>query len=259
MAGDYAEVHYLMGPGVDPHLYRPTHQDIQWLSKADIIITNGLKLEGKLSEILSQMKGRRVWQVGAALPADSLERIAENEFDAHIWLDPLLWKTGFSAVFDSLSRLMTKNTAEIQEKAAFYLNGLSETHDSIKRMWAGIDNSRRILVTAHDAFGYYGRRYGIEVKALQGTSTVAEFGLRDINDLVDFIVKNQIKAIFTENIVSPKAIEAVLEGCRKRGHAVELGATLYTDALGEAGGPAATYTGLMLENTRLIISALANE
>lgn len=248
-----------MGAGVDPHLYRPTYQDIELLQKADIIITNGLKLEGKLAEVLGKMKNKTILEVGAAIPIDSLKPLPGREFDPHIWLDPALWRTGLAAVFDSLSVKFPENADKMEKSGKAYLEKIKSTETEMQLLWEKITAESRVLVTAHDAFGYYGHRFGVQVRSLQGTSTVAEFGLRDINDLVDFIVSRNIRAIFTENIVSPKAIEAVIDGCRKRGKDVRLGATLYTDALGEPGTAGDSYPGLLLENTRIITEAIGND
>ncbi|AKQ45480.1 manganese transporter [Rufibacter radiotolerans] len=259
IVGKAAVVDALMGAGVDPHLYKAALGDLQTLREADVIIYNGLHLEGKMGEVLEKLaRQKTVWSAAEGLPEDRLRRTPEfqDSHDPHIWFDVQLWRQVTEHLSQKLQKLDPANAPVYQQNTQRYLAQLDSLHQWTKSEMASIPAQQRILITAHDAFGYFGRAYGIEVKGLQGISTVSEFGLQDVSSLVNFIVDRQVKAIFVESSVSQKAIQAVLEGCRQKGHDVKLGGTLYSDALGAQEGSAGTYVGMVQANVQKIAKAL---
>ncbi|PKV75713.1 metal ABC transporter solute-binding protein, Zn/Mn family [Pontibacter ramchanderi] len=259
IVGDAADVEAIMGSGVDPHLYKATQGDLNKLTEADVIIYNGLHLEGKMGEVLEKLsRYKTVLAATAGIPENDLLNSAEysDSFDPHVWFDVSLWMKVVLYVSSELQKKDPQHAALYQEQTDAYMRDLSALHNETKAAIASIPEQQRILITAHDAFGYYGQAYAIEVRGLQGISTLSEFGLQDVSSLVKFIVANKIKAVFVESSVSPKAIEAVVEGCRKRGHTVRIGGTLFSDAMGEAGTPEGTYTGMVRHNTNTIVTSL---
>lgn len=259
VVGDRAVVSALMGPGVDPHLYKAALGDLQTLREADIIIYNGLHLEGKMGEVLQKLARQKVvWAAAEGLPDNRVYKTPkfQNSYDPHIWFDVSLWKLVVENLSLKLQQQDQQNATYYQENTLRYRAKLDSLHQWTKTEIATIPAQQRILITAHDAFGYFGRAYNIQVQGLQGISTVSEFGLQDVSSLVNFIVDRKVKAVFVESSVSQKAIEAVLEGCRQKGHAIKLGGTLYSDALGEANGPAGTYAGMVRVNVSRIVKAL---
>ncbi len=261
IAGPEADVIALMGPGVDPHLYKATQGDLERLQSADLIAINGLHLEGKLGEVLERLGQRKpVLALGDGLDSTQLRRLSMGNdpgaLDPHIWFDVQRWRRAMQYAAGVLAKQDTAHAQAYLTRAGAYSAQLDSLHRWVSTHLASIPPSQRVLVTAHDAFGYFGAAYGIEVRGLQGLSTASEFGLRDVSDLVSFLTARKIKAVFVETSVSPKAIEAVVEGCRARGHAVRIGGTLYSDALGEANGPASTYIGMVTENVNTIVANL---
>lgn len=259
IVGDAAKVDAIMGSGVDPHLYKATQGDLEKLTDADVIVYNGLHLEGKMGEVLSKLDRFKTVVVGTGnIPKDRLlqsQNYADSH-DPHIWFDVQLWQLVVQHIAAELQKKDPKNAELYARNAQTYLRKLEQLHTSTKQAIASIPEQQRILITAHDAFGYFGKAYGIEVRGLQGISTVSEFGLQDVSRLVNFIVDRKIKAVFVESSVSPKAIEAVVIGSRNKGHEVRIGGTLYSDALGEAGTPEGTYIGMVEHNVNNIVSAL---
>ncbi|SIQ90404.1 metal ABC transporter solute-binding protein, Zn/Mn family [Pontibacter lucknowensis] len=259
IVGDAADVDAIMGSGVDPHLYKATQGDLNMLTEADVIIYNGLHLEGKMGEVLEKLsRYKTVLAATAGIPDHQLLKSAEyaDSHDPHVWFDVSLWMQLVGHLSSELQKKDPQHAAVYQEQTAAYLRELSALHNETKAAIASIPEQQRILITAHDAFGYYGEAYGIEVRGLQGISTLSEFGLQDVSSLVKFIVANKIKAVFVESSVSPKAIEAVVQGSSKRGHTVRIGGTLFSDAMGEEGTPEGTYTGMVRHNTNTIITSL---
>ncbi|MER2998241.1 metal ABC transporter solute-binding protein, Zn/Mn family [Pontibacter populi] len=259
IVGDAATVEAVMGSGVDPHLYKATQGDLQKLTDADLIVYNGLHLEGKMGEVLSKLN--RFKSVVAAAEELPNERLLQSQdyadsFDPHVWFDVSLWQQVVQHLADELRKKDPKNAKQYEQNAAAYLKELEQLHSYTGQAIASIPEQQRILITAHDAFGYFGEAYKIDVRGLQGISTVSEFGLQDVSVLVNFIVDNRIKAVFVESSVSPKAIEAVVIGSRKKGHQVQIGGTLFSDALGEASTPEGTYTGMVRHNVSNIVTAL---
>jgi len=259
IVGERATVVTLMATGVDPHLFRPSEGDVRRMGSADLILYNGLHLEGKMGEILSRMsRGRRVVAVGDVVPENSLRVLSgyAGQHDPHIWFDVRLWTLTVDPVLDALTSLMPSHTGELQERADKVRSGLMELDFWVEEHIALIPEDRRVLVTAHDAFGYFGDRYDIEVVGLQGISTAAEAGLKDVDRLVDLIVDRKIPAVFVESSVPRRAIESVVAACLNRGHQVRIGGELYSDAMGPAGTPEGTYDGMVRHNVRNILEAL---
>lgn len=259
VAGDYVDVTALMGPGVDPHLYKATQGDLQKLTDANVILYNGLHLEGKMGEVFENLsRTKAVFAVSANIP-DSLLRTVpgfENTHDPHIWFDVALWKEAVKTISRTLQEQDTLHKDIYQKNTISYLSKLDSLHETVKQRISSIPFQQRVLITAHDAFGYFGDAYSIEVRGLQGISTMSEFGVRDVSDLVTFIVDRKIKAIFVETSVSHKSIEAVIESCKEKGWNVNIGGSLYSDAMGEAGTSAGTYIGMVDANVTTIVNAL---
>lgn len=259
IAEDRVHVTALMGPGVDPHLYKATQGDLTELRKADLILYNGLRLEGKMTDIFENLnKTKPVRAVSEKIAQRKLTLLqgAHRMYDPHIWFDVSLWEEAVKHTAEILAEQDSKNALAYQKNLATYLQKLDRLHQYVKEKIAQIPKDRRVLVTAHDAFGYFGKVYDIEVRGLQGISTVSEFGLKDITDLVDFIIQRNIKAVFTETSVSPKAIEAVATACKARGHEITIGEGLFSDAMGKEGTPEGTYIGMVTHNVNTIVNAL---
>jgi manganese/zinc/iron transport system substrate-binding protein len=256
---DSFTVHTLMGPGVDPHLYKAAQGDLQWLNRADLIFYNGLHLEGKMGEVLEKVaRQKKVVAVGETLDTSLLINSTDypGTFDPHIWFDVALWSTSVEAIAEELATFDPDRAAEYRSRAATYVTSLQALDQEVQQEIQKIPSSGRVLITAHDAFEYFGKAYDIEVRGLQGISTVSEYGLRDVTDLVSFIVNRGVKAIFVESSVPTKSLEAVVEGCRKEGHEVKIGGTLFSDAMGADGTPEGTYPGMVRYNLETIVSAL---
>jgi len=256
LVGDQAEVISLMGTGVDPHLYKATAHDLSLLQNADLILYNGLHLEGKMSEIFEKLKRRKhVLAIADGLPKERLRKTGEKTYDPHIWFDVSLWKQGWLYVAEEL-REYSALAVGIEQNRASSFKGLDSLHSWSMQQLQTIPSSSRVLITAHDAFGYFGRAYHIEVLGLQGISTVSDFGLKDISELVNRIVASKVKAVFIETSVSSKAIEAVVEGCKAQGHDIHIGGALYSDAMGKEGTAEGTYNGMVRANVIKIVNGL---
>jgi manganese/zinc/iron transport system substrate-binding protein len=259
VGGKHVEVTSLMGPGVDPHLYKASQGDLKKLSEADVIFYNGLHLEGKMGEIFEKMsKEEPTIAVAESIPKNQLLDNQDNpgSYDPHVWFDIDLWSIAVETVRDELIKMDEKHADEYKENAKKYLTQLQETKQYAKQQISHIPEESRVLITAHDAFNYFGRAYGIEVMGLQGLSTDAEYGLRDVQHLIDVIVKRNIKAVFIESSISEKSIKAVVEGAKKRGHEVKIGGELYSDAMGPEGTEEGTYIGMYRHNIDTIVSSL---
>jgi manganese/zinc/iron transport system substrate-binding protein len=257
VAGDRARVTALISDGVDPHLYKPTRDDVAKLLKADVIFYSGLHLEGRMEASFDKMRqrGKKVTAVTTSIPKDQLLSEANGE-DPHVWMDPLVWAGCIEAVQTTLAEADPQSSAIFTDNAARYRATLAAISESIRSTIATIPVEKRVLITAHDAFQYFGRSAGIEVMGLQGLSTESEAGVADINRIVDEIVKRQIPAVFFESTLSEKNIRAVIEGAAARGQTVKPGGMLYSDSLGAAGTPEATCVGMLKYNSRTIANAL---
>lgn len=259
IAKDKMTAEAIMGPGVDPHLYKATQGDLSKLKKADLIVYNGILLEGKMSEILKKMgKLKPVVAAAESLPDSLLLNAADykDAYDPHIWFDIKRWKYAVDEVSKAMISIDTQNEEFYRTNTNRYLKQLDSLDNFVRTRILEIPENQRILVTAHDAFGYFGDSYNVKVEALQGISTVADFGLKDVANLIDLIIENNIKAIFVETSVSDKSINAVVTGCREKGHNVQIGGYLYSDAMGDIGTVEGTYIGMFKKNVNTIVEAL---
>ncbi len=262
VGGDRVRVEGLMGPGVDPHLYKASEGDVRRLERADAIFFVGLHLEAKMADVLERIGDRRLSRAcGEGIPETELRRPAafDGQFDPHVWFDVALWRGCVEEVRDRLAEADPAHAASYRANAERYLAELAALDAEVRRTTATVPRERRVLVTAHDAFGYFGRAYGFEVVGLQGISTAAEAGARDVDELAAFIATRRIPAIFVESSVAPRTIEAVREAVRARGFDVEIGGALFADAMGSAGTPEGTYVGMVRHNVRTIVSALGGQ
>ena len=253
------EVIALMGPGVDPHLYKATQGDLQRLQEADIIFYNGLHLEGKMGELFQKLESRKkVVAVSKDMNTAGLRKPAgfDGNYDPHIWFDVKLWETAVKTIGNTLQETDSIHAHLFAKNTDIYITRLDSLDSWVRTEIASIPEDQRVLITAHDAFGYFGEAYKIEVKGLQGISTVSDFGLHDVSTLVNMICDRKIKAIFIETSVSEKSINAVVEGCKSKGHQVLIGGSLYSDAMGEKGKPEGNYIGMVRSNVGKIVQAL---
>lgn len=249
----------LMGPGVDPHLYKANESDIRKLADADMIFYNGLNLEGKMADVFVRLARKKaVVAVSDTIDTKLLREPPEmhGHYDPHVWFDVSLWMKAVERVRDALAEHDPAGKETYHANAAALLKEMEQLHAWCKEQISTVPAERRVLITAHDAFGYFGRAYDIEVRGIQGISTESEAGVSEINGLVDLIVKRGIKAIFFESSVPRKNIEALVEGCRAKGKNVAIGGELFSDALGAAGTPEGTYVGMVRHNVTTIVNAL---
>ena len=259
VGGDRVEVTDLMGPGVDPHLYRASQGDVSALRDADVVFYNGLFLEGQMEDILEKTSEQKpAVQVTGDIPEEELldSPQYEGQFDPHVWFDATLWKTTVDPVVEQLSELDPDGANEFEQRGEEYKQQIDDLHSFVEEEISSIPEEQRVLVTAHDAFNYFGRQYGMEVRGLQGISTESEAGSRDVQELADFLAENEIKAIFVESSVPPETIEAVQDAARDKGWELEIGGELYSDAGGDESTEAETYTGMFRENVETITGAL---
>ncbi len=259
VGGDRVKVTALMGPGVDPHLYSPSEGDLGRLFDADVILFSGLNLEGRLAEVLGLLGEQRpVVAVTDPLPRDLLIASPEypDEFDPHVWGDPSLWLRCVERVYAVLSEADPEGEAVYRANADAYTAQLAALDAAAAARMATIPEGQRVLVTAHDAFAYFGRRFGLEVVGLQGISTDTEAGVSDLQRVANLIAERNVPAIFVESSVSPATIEAVQAAVRDRGAEVVIGGELYSDALGDDGTPEGTYVGMLQHNIETIVTAL---
>jgi manganese/zinc/iron transport system substrate-binding protein len=262
IGGDNVVVKGLMGPGVDPHLYKASAGDVALLSKADLIFYNGLHLEGKMSEIFEQMNSRGIETVAVSDGIDKSDLLTPPEFkgnyDPHIWFDVALWMNTVGSVRNALIEKDPENAPEYNENADSYLAALSELNDYVKERANSLPEDKRVLITAHDAFNYFGRGYGFQVKGLQGISTESEAGTADVQELAAIIVERRIPAVFVESSVPPRYIEAVQAAVKSKGFDVKIGGELFSDAMGNPGTPEGNYIGMVRHNINTIVDALGH-
>jgi manganese/zinc/iron transport system substrate-binding protein len=262
VGGDKVEVIGLMGPGVDPHLYKPTAKDVQRLSSAHIIFYNGLHLEAKVADVLADMSG----DTKTVAVTEGVDRTLllsppelEGQSDPHLWFDVQLWMKAVEKVRDTLSEFNPEDETVYQNNTERYLAELTELHEYVKTQAELVPPEQRVLVTAHDAFNYFGKAYGFEVRGLQGINTATEAGIADVQDLATFIAERRIPAIFVESSVSSKSLEAVKAAVKSKGFDVEIGGELFSDAMGSAGTPEGTYIGMVRHNIDTIVKGLIKE
>lgn len=260
IGGDRVNVNGLMGPGIDPHLYQASAGDVTLMQKADVVIYNGLHLEGKMGEILENLTSQGSTVICIADGLDESKLLAWEKdntvYDPHIWFDISLWKAAAQTVADGLSRADPEGKEEYKSNLDTYLKELNETDTYICNRVAELPESQRVLITAHDAFQYFGKAYGFEVRGLQGISTEAEAGTSDVSDLADFIAERQVKAIFVESSIPPKTIEALQAAVKAKGFNVTIGGELYSDSLGDAESGSETYILTVKANIDTIVGAL---
>jgi manganese/zinc/iron transport system substrate-binding protein len=262
IAGDLAEVKALMGPGVDPHAYRQTRTDIAALVRADLVLWHGLYLEAQMEEFMANLaKRNNVVAVADTLPKDVLIAHADyaNKFDPHIWMDPELWTGAVTAIRDALIEAKPESRELFEANAARHLEEIAALAAYAKRILGSVPAERRVLLTAHDAFNYFGRAYYFEVIGIQGISTESEAGLNRITELVDLITERKISAVFVESSVSDRNIRALIEGAAAKGHDVKIGGELFSDAMGKDGTHEGTYVGMIDHNTTSIARALGGD
>lgn len=257
VGGERVHVEGLMGEGVDPHLYKPSTRDVLKLFRADVILYSGLHLEGKMTEMFERLAQRRaVYAVTDTIPRKRLRQLGPQQVDPHVWFDVGLWSEAVRAVEQALTRHAPQHAEEFAARAAAYRAELARLDGWCRQQIHSLPAERRVLVTAHDAFFYFGDAYGLEVRAIQGISTDSEASVRDIEELVAFLAERGIKAVFVESSVSNRNMQALIEGCRARGHRLRVGGELYSDAMGPAGTPEGTYIGMVRHNVQTIVRAL---
>jgi manganese/zinc/iron transport system substrate-binding protein len=262
VGGERVVVTGLMGPGVDPHLYKASEGDVRKLYRADVIFYGGLHLEARMGEVLEEMGARtRVVAVTDAIPRDSLMGSADyaNQYDPHVWFDVRLWAMTVDRVAAALGETDPAHAAEYRARAARYRAELLELDAYVRAQAQRVPADKRVLITAHDAFGYFGRRYGFEVRGLQGISTASEAGTADVQGLSRFIAQRKIPAVFIESSIPTRTIEAVREAVRSRGYDVGMGGSLFSDAMGTPGTPEGTYVGMVRHNIDTIVAALMRD
>lgn len=253
----------LMGPGVDPHLYKASEGDVTRMAEADVIFYNGLHLEGKLSEVFEQMERLEIRTVAVAEAVDPEALLAPPEFeglyDPHIWFDVAMWMNAVELVRDTLVTMDPDNATLYQTNSENYLRELAELNEYVRQQAGRVPAGQRVLITAHDAFNYFGRAYGFEVRGLQGISTASEAGTADVQELAAFIAERKIPAVFVESSVPPRSIEAVQAAVRARGFDVSIGGLLFSDAMGNPGTPEGAYPGMVRHNIDTIVAALLGD
>ncbi len=260
LGGDKVRTQSLMGPGVDPHLYKASAWDVSTLLKADVIFYNGLNLEGKMTDVFKNMYSRGIETIPIAEKIDK-SKLQRSElfygyYDPHIWFDVELWIMAVNVVKDVLIKKDSENSEHYVKNAKIYINKLNELQSYVHKKVSILPREKRVLITAHDAFGYFGSAYGFEVMAVQGISTDSEAGASDVQRLSKLIVERKIPAIFIESSISPKYIEAVKKAVKAKGFNVEIGGVLYSDTLGNPGTPEAEYIGMFKHNVNKIINSL---
>ncbi len=262
VAGDRAEVTALMGPGVDPHAYRQTRSDIARMLDADLVLWHGLYLEAQMEAFFHDLEdSQTVVAVGEAVSEN--QRLGhddyEGRYDPHVWMNPNLWSTVVVAVRDALIAVDPAGEETYRSNAADHLDEIADLAVYAQQVLASVPAEQRMLVTAHDAFNYFGATYGFEVLGIQGISTESEAGLRRIEELVDLLVDRQVQAVFVETSVSDRNIRALIEGAAAAGHTVTIGGELFSDAMGPPGTYEGTYVGMIDHNATVITTALGGE
>ncbi len=259
VGGERVEVEALMGPGIDPHLYKASEGDLRRLEHADVIFYSGLHLEAKMADVLERIGAQRHTRaVAEAIPERDLLSPAQfkGQHDPHVWFDVRLWMHAVEEARDTLVELDPRSAALYRANAAAYLGELEELDEYVREQAARVPAERRVLITAHDAFGYFGKAYGFDVRGLQGISTASEAGAGDVHGLAEFIAERRIPALFVESSVSPRTINAVREAVRSRGFDVDVGGSLFSDAMGDEGTPEGSYVGMVRHNVDTIVAGL---
>lgn len=259
IGGDSVQVQGLMGSGVDPHLYKASEGDVSKLTQADVVFYSGLHLEGKLVDVFEKMgRNSNTIALGETLGKNELigsEYFASN-YDPHIWFNIAYWKQITNYLTEQLSKFDPDNASFFEQNKTEYLKKLDALEEEVRQTIATLPQEKRVLVTAHDAFSYFGKEYGFEVVGLQGLSTATEAGVQDVQNLAKLIINKQVKSIFIESSVPRRTIEALQQAVKSEGFDVQIGGTLYSDALGNAGTEEGTYIGMFRYNVNTIVHAL---
>lgn len=259
VGGDQVEVTQLMGEGVDPHTHQPSPGDVSKLNDADMIFYSGLHLESNLQDTFDSLGKRKpVFAFGEVFTRWHHDRIlsVDESHDPHVWMDVEMWSKTVPMVADRLGDFDPKNAETYAKNAVAYLKKLAALHEFCKTEIASIPPKQRVLVTAHDAFSYFAKAYGITVKAPQGISTAANASTKAIDDLAKYLTENKIKAVFVESSVNEKNMQQLIDNCKSQGHAIAKGGVLYSDAMGKQGTEAGTYEGMIRHNVKTIVKAL---
>lgn len=260
LIGDEFQVVQLMGDGVDPHLYKPTRDDLVQLIRADVVLYNGLMLEGKMQSVLNRLgEVERVYAVCDDIPHDVLFGGEDHHPDPHVWMDVTLWRSATQRMSDAICLAYPELAAKVQGREDELVAELAGLHEYGQNAVASIPESQRILITSHDAFQYFGRAYGLTIQAIQGISTESEAGLQRVNEIVDLIVDRKLPAVFIESSVPRDTIDAVVQGAKARGHQVKIGGELFSDALGSTGTYEGTYIGMLDHNFTTVARALGGD
>ena len=259
VGGQHIDVTQICGSGVDPHLYKPTRDDVQTIMSSDMVFYCGLMLEGKMSDTLIKIaRTKPVYAVTEMIDEELLLEPEEFEghFDPHVWNDVSAWSRTIEAVESALAEFDPDNANDYRSNASTFTQKLDRLHQYGLDSLATIPEESRVLVTSHDAFNYFGRAYGLQVNGVQGLSTDSEAGVQHINELVDMLVEQNVKAVFVESSVSRKNIDALVEGAKSKGHDVVVGGELFSDAMGPIGSYEGTYEGMLDHNITLVTRAL---
>jgi len=262
VGGEHIRVTSIMGPSVDPHLYKANSRDIDEFNRADLIFYNGLHLEGRLADLLeNSTPDRPTYAVTSPLLDASPKVLRESEefeghYDPHVWFDPTIWVQCVQFVGERLAEHDPDNKDTYLKNAKAYSDEILNAHKRWQEQLASIEDSRRVLITAHDAFGYFGNAYDVEVRGLQGISTADETDVSTVEELIELLVSRKIKAVFVESSVSDRSVRSLIEGCQARGHTVVIGGELFSDAMGPADTPEGTYRGMMDHNVQTMLKAL---
>lgn len=260
IGGDRVYVQSLMGPGVDPHLYNATQGDIKKLESGDVVFYSGLHLEANMVKVFEEIgKNIPVLAIGESIPEDKLLKDEGGAIDPHIWFDIDLWKQALDAATEVLKKASKDDADYFEANKKKYFDELDALKKEAQEKLTQIPKEKRVLVTAHDAFGYFGRMHDIQVVGLQGLSTEDEISLSDIDDTIKILVQYKVPAVFVESSVNPASINAVIEGAKKQGLDVKVGGELYSDAMGDAGTVEGTYLGMYRHNVNIIYNALRRE
>jgi manganese/zinc/iron transport system substrate-binding protein len=262
VGGSHVAVTQILGSGVDPHLYKASRDDVSTIMQSDVVYYSGLMLEGKMDDTLQKLgQTQPVFAVTGSVSRDRQIHDTASaglaaHADPHVWMDVSMWSECVNTVTDSLSSFDPAHAADYKTNADKLQSQLKDLHEYGRQVVASIPNENRVLITSHDAFGYFGRAYGIEVEGIQGISTDSEAGLRRINELVDLIVNRKIPAVFVESSVPRKSIEALVDGAGSRGHRVVISGPLFSDAMGDQGTYEGTYPGMLDHNFTMIARSL---
>ncbi len=259
IGGDRVRVTGLMGPGVDPHMYKASAGDVKTLAEADLVLYGGLELEGKMGDVFERLgEYRATLAVTRDIPRERLlaEPRYPDRYDPHVWFDPELWGHAARTTATAFARLDPAHAREYRRNAGAYVRELRALDAYARRRLAEIPERSRVLVTSHDAFRYLGRRYGLEVVAIQGVSTATEATTADVERVAGVIAGRGVRSVFVESSVPPQTIEAVLASASRQGQDAQIGRELFSDAAGAEGTPEGTYLGMVRHNVDAIAEGL---